>query len=146
MVISAFIRKLDDRRTEARRQTLDELSYTEYEGKKILIAVMSEPEAGPAVKAIDELADELSRHPPLTVRVLLDVSQGRVIPEATEGWKYQLPLFDKHVLKAAVVGPAVIRTIVSVVLIASRLAKLKLADRVKAFGSVSEARDFLVKD
>lgn len=125
---------------------MDELSYTEYEGKRILVAVMSEPEAVSAVRAIDDLAAELATQPERSVRVLLDVSQGRVIPEATERWKQKLPIFDKHVLRAAVVGPAVIRTIANVVLIASRLSKLKLGDRVKAFGNLADARDYLVQD
>ena len=123
---------------------MDELNYTEFNGKRILVSVMAEPTAAPAIEAIDELCVELRKHPDRSVLVLLDVSGGKVIPEVTDHWKACVPVFDKHVQRAGIVGPALIRTIVNVVLIAARLGRYKLGDRVKAFATVAEARDYLV--
>ncbi len=126
--------------------SVKEFGYSDYEGKRILVAVMHMKELQPALDGIHELVNLVQREPEKSVRILLDVSEGKIFDESTALWKQKLPIFDKHVLKGAVVGPAWMRTITSAVLLVARMAKLGIASRVKAFATIAEARDFLVKD
>ncbi len=125
---------------------MEEQNYTEYNGKRILVSVMYSTEAEAAMKAIDLLAETVAKEPEQSVLVLLDVRDGKIFDKATARWKHHLPTLDKHVKRGAVVGPAWMRTITSVVLLAARLMKLGIASRAKAFATLEDARDYLVKD
>jgi hypothetical protein len=125
---------------------MQEFDYTEHDGKRILVAVMYMDNAKDAVDAIDQLVALVQKEPEKSVRILLDVTDGKIFDESTARWKEKLPILDKHVLKGAVVGPAWMRTVTSTVLLVARIARLGIASRVKAFATIAEAREFLVKD
>jgi hypothetical protein len=128
------------------KESVKQFDTITHEGKKILISVMYMKEPAEAVQAIDDLAALVIKEPERSVRILLDVTEGKIFDESTARWKEKLPIFDKYVLKGAVVGPAWMRTITSAILMVARIAKLGVASRVKAFGTIAEARDYLVKD
>ena len=92
---------------------MEEFDYTEHEGKRILVAVMYMKEAGEAVRAINALVALLQKEPEQSVRILLDVTEGKIFDESTARWKEVLPIMDKHVLKGAVVGAGLAHSVVS---------------------------------
>jgi hypothetical protein len=123
-----------------------EFAFTDYKGKKILVAVMYFKELKPAIEAIHELEALVKNEPEKSVRLLLDVSDGKIFDETTALWKEKLPVFDKYVRRGAVVGPTWMRIITSTVLMVARMAKLGIAGRVKAFATIEEAREYLTLD
>jgi len=125
---------------------MEEFDYIDHEGKRILVAVMYMKDAAAAVNAINALVKLIEKEPPMSVRVLLDVTEGKIFDESTARWKEVLPVMDRQVLKGAVVGPAWMRTITSAVLLVARFSKLGIAARVKAFPTVAEATAYLVQD
>src|SRR5262245_11867020 len=118
---------------------MKQFDFTEYNGKRILVAVMYFKEVGPALEGINELMALLQKEPERSVRILLDVTDGKIFDETTALWKEKLPVLDKHVLKGAVVGPTWMRIITSTVLMVARMSKLGIAERAKAFATIAEA-------
>lgn len=126
--------------------SVDTVEILQAHGKRVMLAVNYNHTPETIFAAIDHLAVEMEKEPDRSVRVVLDVTGGSVNYKGTAYWETQLPLYERKVLKAAVVTSGMKRLVTSAIITTARLAGMQFTERVGIFEERQQAIDWVCAD
>lgn len=126
--------------------SVDTVEFVEPHGKRVMLAVNYNHSTETIIAAIDHLAAEIEKVPDGSLRVVLDVKDGSADYKGTAHWETQLPLYERKVLKAAVVSSGMKRLVVSAIMTTARVAGMTFVDRVKLFDDRKAALKWVSED
>lgn len=126
--------------------SVDTVEMIQAHGRTVMLAVNYNHTPETICAAIDHLAAEMEKLPDQSVRVVLDVKDGSVNYKGTAYWETQLPLYERKVLKAAVVTSGMKRLVTSAIVTTARLAGMSFVERVAIFEDRQKAIDWVCAD